>query len=73
MNTPSKNMSASLRGQGGKAGPAETPTVSKQRPMTAASSVLPGEHGVEQPPGAVHPRSAQHYAGAVGGHFGGKR
>ena len=70
MKSPSKNMSASLRKQspGGREGmPIE---VGKQRPPSMAGAILPGEHGVEAPPGEVHSRSAAHYAPATGSHFG---
>ena len=70
MKPPSKNMAKSLREQT----PAreETISVSKQRPESATDRVIPGESGVERPPGKVSPSSAAHYAGATGEHFGGR-
>lgn len=71
MKPPSKNMSASLRGQSpGGRGP-EPVTVTSQNPQDASGMVIPGEGGVENPPGTVDGRSAKNYARAVGGHFGG--
>ena len=68
MKAPSKNMAASLRGQspGGRTG--DPIKVSKQ--STPRQGPIPGESGVEPALGAVDERSVQHYARAVGGHFG---
>jgi hypothetical protein len=70
MKTPSKNMSASLRGQGKDN---DTPRVSRQTAPSAAGTIIPGEHGVEKAPGKNHARSVEPFAGAVGGHFGGSK
>ena len=71
MKSPSKNMSASLRGQS--PGGDESPRISKQSPESAAGRIIPGESGVEAPPGRVPARSVKPFAGAVGRRFGGGR
>ena len=70
MKAPSKNMSTSLRGQ---RAPGRTPSsveVSALRPFSP-SMIAPGEGGVSNPPGAVHPSSTKKYADAAGKKVGG--
>ena len=69
--SPSKNMSASLRGQSPMANGADKISVGKVTPATSASMTIPGEGGVENPPGTVKPRSAKQYAEVTAKHFGG--
>lgn len=69
MKAPSKNVSASLRGQRIAGRGQESISVTKQsgRP----SMTVPGEGGVERPPGAMHERSAAKYTDPMS-RFGGK-
>lgn len=61
MKAPSKNVSASLRGQKpGSKGP--EPVVVSAMSGKLASMTVPGEGSVETPPGMRHERSAANYA-----------
>lgn len=61
MKKPSKNISASLRGQSQPARGSESISVSRQKRVTEVGPV-PGEGGVETAPGRVDGRSAVHHA-----------
>lgn len=64
MKTPSRNVSASLRGQN--SGPGrDAPSIKVGRPRGHLSMTVPGEGCVEAPPGPVNPRSAVHYGDAM--------
>lgn len=76
MKSPSKNISASLRGQRPPGRGAETPAVGRQKSY-GPSMTIPGEGGTEMSQGTAtagdgrQERSAAKYAGASGKHFGG--
>lgn len=61
MKAPSKNVSASLRGQR-LPGQEGMPISVSQLKSGKSSGVLPGERGVERPPGMRHSTNASHYA-----------
>jgi hypothetical protein len=63
MKAPSKNIMASLRGQS--PGGREAGTISVSKQTRASMSPIPGEAGVESPPGMVNDRSAQCFADAM--------
>ncbi len=70
MKKPSKNISASLRGQKVSGRGGEDVQVSGMRDAKP-SMTIPGEGGVEAPPGGRHDRSAAHFTGPMS-RFGGK-
>jgi hypothetical protein len=70
MKTPSKNVSASLRGQKVAGRGAEKVTVSAMSD-SKPSMTVPGEGGVEMPVGTRHERSAAEYTDPMK-RFGGK-
>ena len=69
MKSPSKNISASLRGQSVKGRGNEKISVTRQ--SGKPSMTVPGEGNVEMPPGSRHERSAAHYTDPMS-RFGGK-
>ncbi len=71
MRKPAKSMAQDLRGQspGGRGG--DNVTVEKQRGLSPRDMVLPGEGGVESPPGNPPSATAKRYAAATGKLFGG--
>ncbi len=71
MKKPSQNMSRSLRGQKPAMHSMETVSISRQRAESAADRIIPGEGGVEDPPGPTPTGSAKVYAQAMGKVFGG--
>lgn len=74
MKAPSKNISASLRGQSPSARGSETPTVGRQK-RYGPSMTVPGEGGTEKAPGTQaggrQGRSADVFADAAGSKVGG--
>lgn len=71
MKKPAMNISKSLRGQRAPGRASEPVKVGKLTP--GGSRIVPGESGVEGPPGAKRERnSVVHYAEPLGRHFGGK-
>lgn len=71
MKAPSKNISASLRGQSGKGRGAEPVKVSGMKNSAQPSMTAPGQGGIERAPGAIHERSAANFTGPQS-RFGGK-
>ncbi len=69
MKAPSRNISASLRGQRSQGRGEEQISVGAMGGMP--SMVVPGEGKVETPPGAEHERSAAKYVGPMRRHGGG--
>jgi hypothetical protein len=70
MKSPSTNISRSLRGQGKDS---DAPRVSGQKTESAGSRVIPGESGIEDAPGNSPAKDLKAHAGALGGHFGGRK
>jgi hypothetical protein len=70
MKSPSKNVSRSLRGQ--RAPGRKQTGVSVSKLTTGGSMIVPGEGGVEDPPGARHTNSAKDHADALGRLVGGR-
>lgn len=67
MKSPSKNISASLRGQSPAGRSPISVSVSKVQSASSISGIVPGEMDVEAPPGKqMQDRSASKYADAMG-------
>lgn len=60
MKAPSKNISASLKGQ--RAGGRGPEPVNVSGTKSGVSMTVPGDGSVAEPPGAMHENSAAHFA-----------
>jgi hypothetical protein len=69
MKAPSKNVSSSLRSQ--RAPGRAQENIGTSRLTSGGSMTVPGEGGVERPPGRTHVNEACYFADPLGSHFGG--